>query len=593
MKSTILIFLTFFMSTCLFSQDLSLEWSETKVYSKKVDGFHKYFIGTADNFIYSFSGPYLKSNKTAIICHNKESMKQVGKLELYGYKNEQRNKQLKDMTYVKTVIIDNKLHVFWQTKYNKKSKNATREVYLETYDENLKLIDKLHSIKKNDGDQIGGLSIMTSKGNNATKKKNGIVIINAYSGEKKNEPWFFDVDHFDSEMNIISEEEYKFEIPNTSESPSTTYGSGFFSFEEDGNLYLNTSLKESTKKGIFKREYKYYSLISVINILEGNMELTVFRDEKKDIYSLRVVSKPNGNYLMGFFRDLEKDGTGGRTHGIFSAKIDVQSGEFEEGVFTYFSKEILDNLFKEDTDDRKASRKLSKKKKEKEDKANEESISYNYVIEETAIGPNGELLLVCSTMYNYSVTTCTSSGSGGTTCTTNYYCNKKNVTVFALDPTGEIAWSRNIDRNITYSGTSIYDIEMVNEGDKHFIIYGGNNTMDLEGLSKREKKALADRSDNFSYAVLDPTDESLEAKTFKIQQISEKKADQRYVNPAQIQVFDNVFYTNSQVSRMKIAPTIGLCAGGLVCPPVLVLFFISKEAFQKTTGQLGKIEPID
>ena len=591
MKSALLILLaTFCFSALSISQDLDLQWSETKVYSKKIDGFHKYFIGTTDNFIYSYSGPYLKAKKTSIICYDKVSMEQINKLELFGSESASRKRELEDKSYLRTIVIDNVLHVFWQTRTGKKIKNSTRELFVETYDKNLKLVSGMRSIKMSNEGEVGGLTIMTSKGDKNTQKKNGIVITNGISRGKDN-PFVVEVDHFDAQMQDISSEEYTLSVAPVSNNTYTFYGN--FNYEQDGNLYLNADLTEATKTGLFKRSFKYYSQITVINVRESSMEVTEFKDENKDIYSLRVVSKPNGNYLMGFFRDLKKDETGSRTHGIFSAKINVQNGSFDQGVYTYFSKEVLDKLFQEDTDDRKKSKKLSKKKKEKEDQKNEEAISYNYVIEQTTIGPKGELILVCSTMYNYSVTTCTTNSNGSTSCHTNYYCNKKNVTVFTLDPNGEIAWSQNIDRNITYSGTSIYDIEMATKNGKYYIIYGGNNTMDLEGLSKREKKKMADKSDNFSYAVMDPVNQSLDPKTFKIEQKSDKKEDQRYVTPANIRVFDNVFYTASEVSRVKVLPTVGLCIGSIPCPPLLFLFVTSKEAFQKTTGQLGRIEPID
>ncbi len=580
-------------SAITFGQDLDLQWSDTRVYSKKEDGFHKYFLGTTDDYIYSFSGAYLKQNKNVILCNEKETLKQVYKLDLTGSEDEKREAELEEMDYLRTIVIDNKLHVFWQKGKTKRNSNSDREIFVETYDEKLNLVEELHSIIKYDEEEIGQLSILSSKGEKKYEKENGIVLINAYKKDKDS-PTTIQVAHFDAKMEEISEEEYKMELSKSDvDQPGVISGSGDFTFEEDGNLYLNSTFTETTKKGVFKRSYKYYSVIAAINLYEKNMEVTEFKDDNKDIYSLRIVSKENGNYLMGFFRDLKKENSGGRTHGIFSAKINIETGVFEEPSFSYFSKEILDNLFAEDVDDRKASRKISKKKREEENAKNEESISYNYVIEQTGIGPKGELLLVCSSMYNYTVTVCTTNSNGTTSCREVPYCNKKNVTVFALNKAGDIEWSKNIDRNITYSGHYIYDVEMVEKKGKFYIIYGGNNAMDLEGLSKREKKELADRSDNFSYGVLDPKTKSLEANSFKIEQVSDKKKDQRYVQPANIRVFDNVFYTDSEVSQVKIGPTVGLCAGSMVCPPLLLFFVFSKEAFRKTTGQLGKIEPVD
>jgi hypothetical protein len=580
-----------------FAQDLDLNWSDPKVYSKKIDGFHKYFIGTSDSYIYSYSGPYLKSNTKAIICHNKATMEQVRKLELCGFDDDARNEKLDDKDYFKTIIIDNKLHIFWVSQDKKKSKNGTREIFVETYDENLKNIDKLHKLISHTGDDIGALTILSSAGNNATQKKNGVVILNQ-TFNSTSEQSKIHLIHFDSDLEEISNENIKFSVPvaevsRKGSAGSTYYTTGYFGFAEDGNIYKNTTAQEILKKGLFSRSYKFFSVITAINVKNSEINVTEFKNDSKDIYSLRIVSRGNDNYIMGFFRDLKKEPTGSRTHGVFSSKIDISTGEFGEETFTYFSKQVLDKLFKEDGNDHKESTKLTKRGREKEDAKNEDAISYNYIIEQTGITSKGELLLVCSSMYNYSVTTCTTDSKGSTICTTRDYCNKQNVTVFALDAQGEITWCKNIDRNITYSGTSIYDVKMAEKNGKFYVVFGGNNTMDLEGLSKREKRALADRTDNFSYAILDPIDQSMEPKTFKIEQASEKKADQRYIKPESISVFDNAFYTNSEVSRPKVGPVVGLCTAALVCPPVLMFYFISKEAFQKTTGQLGVIEPID
>lgn len=596
MKKTIFKFLLFLLFAApTFAQDLDLSWSESKVYSKKVDGFHKYFIGTTDNYIYSYSGPYLKAKTRALICHDKLTMKQVKKLELSGFDDKSRNEKLKDKEYHRTIIIDNKLHIFWTSMDGKKSKNGTRDIYVETYDENLKNIDKLHKMMSHKGDDIGSLSILISEGDNATKKRNGVVLLNQ-TFNSTGESSKIQVVHLNADLDEISNEIIKYDVPvaevikRGNNVGTSIVSSGSFSFEEDGNIYKNATAQEILKKGLFKRSFKLFSVITAINVKNSSVNVTEFKDDSKDIYSLRIVTRGDDNYLMGFFRDLKKEPSGTRTHGIFSAQIDVESGEFGEEVFTYFSKKILDNLFEEDKDDRKDSRKLTKRGREKENAKNEEAISYNYIIEQTGISSNGELLLVCSSMYNYSVTTCTTDSKGNTTCTTRYYCNKKNVTVFAVDAAGEISWSKNIDRNITYNGTDVYDVKMSEKNGKFYIVYGGNNTMDLEGLSRREKKALADRTDNFSYAVLDPLDQNMETKIFKIEQISEKKADQRYINPKDIVVMDNTFYTNSQVSKLKIGTTLGLCA----CPPLLfAVFTFSPETVTKTTGQLGRIEPID
>ena len=68
-----------------------------------------------------------------------------------------------------------------------------------------------------------------------------------------------------------------------------------------------------------------------------------------------------------------------------------------------------------------------------------------------------------------------------------------------------------------------------------------------------------------------------------------KKEDKKYVSATNISVMDNEFYIDSKVIKVKPLPIVFGCLGALVCPPVVVIPFISGNA-RRGTGNLGHME---
>src|SRR5690606_7761822 len=125
----------------------------------------------------------------------------------------------------------------------------------------------------------------------------------------------------------------------------------------------------------------------------------------------------NGIKMYGFFTDLSKNKIQDHSNGIFYTS--VINNEVSDPVFNYFDEKTLTELFKEDPDDNqnKLSKRLEKRKK-KALSNKLESIDEDYEIEVAKSLDSDHIVLFCTKVYNYAVTTCNSNGQ----CTTRYYC---------------------------------------------------------------------------------------------------------------------------------------------------------------------------
>ena len=254
--------------------------------------------------------------------------------------------------------------------------------------------------------------------------------------------------------------------------------------------------------------------------------------------------------------------------------------------FSYFTKAQLDKLFAKDIEDRKdrAGKMRSKKKQDSE----QESLKSDYVIENVQSLDNENVVLFCSRMYNYSVTTCDSKGN----CTTRYYCQKSNVTAFKVGKEGSIGWASNLDRMKTYNGWNIYDVNVINEKNKFYVIYG-SDYMAAAGKKKGStRKKKEQRLDRLEYAVFDYGDGSFEKKEYKINAINAKKAQKKTISPTNIDVYDNKFYTTSLRTTYKPGQTALACLGCLICPIGAALTYpMWLGSIQRGYGFVGNIAP--
>jgi hypothetical protein len=312
----------------------------------------------------------------------------------------------------------------------------------------------------------------------------------------------------------------------------------------------------------------------------GEYKNLPFQFDDKNVFDFRYTVGDDFIKFTGFFCDLSRDVKGRVTHGIFTVDIDLYSNTMQSPKFSYFDKALMNEVYADDKKDQVIAK--SKRKKKKTD---ENSIAGSYVVEEEIVFENGDVVLFCSMMNNYSSTTCDANGN----CTTRYYCNKRNVTAFKLDKNGEIVWAKNIDRSITYGSWYIYDVEVVfDEKENIFYCTYGNILENETGNEKAKKRKKDDLRMNFEYATFDGESGHAKKHTLEVDKETTAKKDRKYLSPTSIAAIDNQFYTHYTKTGRRPGFYLN-CLGSIVCWPLA--FNLMNPAHLKGTGYYGTIVP--
>jgi hypothetical protein len=169
-------------------------------------------------------------------------------------------------------------------------------------------------------------------------------------------------------------------------------------------FYFNEtySIKSGEKRsGLFYKtiEYKYEFYVSILSIESGDIEMIDMNDENTSLFNVKVVEIDNKVKILGFFIDFNKDPKGMRTHGFCYREIDPKTFEVSEMVYTYFDKALLDELFKEDEED-KLKTNSKKKNAEEEAEKDKDALSKSFVIEHIKVDDKGNMIVFCSKMNN-------------------------------------------------------------------------------------------------------------------------------------------------------------------------------------------------
>ncbi|MBI1838186.1 MAG: hypothetical protein HYR91_13065 [Flavobacteriia bacterium] len=585
-KITLLIlsvFLTFQFS--INAQDLNLKWSDQMEYANGKDGFFSELIGSNENYIYAFftnisitSATY---SKIKIVAFDKQTLKKVNSVAIKGYKdNAEKKSNYKKLKFFKVQILKNEIYVFWNQITNTKVEKK-EDLFVEVFDLNL---DRKTDLKKVfTADLESDVKLARNAGSTITILSNkeagdGIVVGYELPQKDDNVQFIYTVLNPDLELEEIK----KVDLPIKLNSKKSYGRTSSYSYGKDGNIYISSyiTLSKEERKEAAKGENLSYCVLSVINPETEDFAKIELKKENYNINDFSFQITESGIKIYGFFCDLEKDPKGYSTHGIFRTKISGENLEDSGIEFTYFDKSTISKLFEKDKEDLKPVAKKSKKKKAAP--SNEEALDPRFGIENIFITDKDEVVLFCSKMRNYSVTTCTSSpNGGGQTCTTRYYCEKSNVTVIKLSNEGEIIWASNLDRKMTYSGTSILDLKVIFKDNKFYVIYGSAFGVDADKKNGKSRKKMSEYRDTFEYAFFENETGKYKKNVFIVNDktVTEKK-ERKSVNALNITTYDDCFYVN----YMKVRPWSYLyCGYCLLFAPDMV----------KANGNLGVISVIE
>lgn len=567
----------------LSAQNMDLKWSQKMQYDNFKDGFFKEFVGSSDQLVFGIYNnlalrPKKANKQIKLIAFDKKTMRKVGEVPLKNKKDKARSEKLKDFRYHSTVVVKDHIYVFWE----KTAKNST-EIHAEVFDLQLDRTEKLKKVYKATSNAVKNAT-SPSVVVRAPKNDAEDILVGAEIPQGKGENVDFDYVVLGQELEEITKGRVTLPVVQVSRYAGSAAS---YEYDAEGNIYIKNFVRmsRSQAKKAQKGEYYAYSVLNIVDISTGEMSEYTMKYQGINIFNFNLVSNANGVKIYGFFNDMQKDPSGLRTHGLFHTTI--KNGEMSEPNFSYFDKKTLDDLFKNDQEDKKKTY-GGKKKREKAKPMDDEALDESYTIEVAQSLDSDNIVLFCSKMYNYSVTTCTQNSNGGQSCTTRYYCRKSNVTGFRLNNKGDIVWASNIDRLITYSGTSIYDLRVVAENNKFYVIYGSAFAVDAQTKNRKSAKKGKEIRDNFEYAVFDYESGKSKKQQVVVNQPGTAKKERKTVSPTDIQVIDNRFYINSDRITMKPGLTVAGCAASVVCFPVLYYVFLSGD-FRKGTGYLGTI----
>lgn len=572
--------LTLFL-TSIFGQDMKVNFSDKMTLKLNKDGFVSRFIGETETNIYV---EFQSRNKKQEVVINrigvfdKATMKEVNSLVIADKKDKARAADLGNKLKEQIKFIDDRIYIF----YSDESKTEL-QIYAEAYTLNLDRdvkMQKLMTIPKD------------SKRDNVfpaiTHNKTKIVLSRLESGEN-NIQFYYSV--YDLELEELVKSDVNMPLPDGIQNEDV-FAVNSYMLDNNDNFYFNEtySIKSGEKRsGLFYKtiEYKYEFYVSILSIESGDIEMIDMNDENTSLFNVKVVEIDNKVKILGFFSDFNKDPKGMRTHGFCYREIDPKTFEVSEMVYTYFDKELLDELFKEDEED-KLKTNSKKKNAEEEAEKDKDALSKSFVIEHIKVDDKGNMIVFCSKMNNYSYEVCTTDANGRTTCRTVYKCQKDNVTVFKLSSEGEIVWSSNIDRRVTYGGWDVYDLRIIEDEDSYIVSYGSSYNLEAEEKTKKSRKSAAESIDKLEYGVFDKETGANEKKNVVINEEGVKKSDKKYCAATSITSANDKFYLIS--SRKHIAPWIfSTC----LCPPVFLILGVLTQVGQIQDAYIGKIELVD
>jgi hypothetical protein len=593
--SVIVIFLGLF-NAIVIAQELNVSWTEKQLYENKKDGFFDEFVGSNSEYVYGKFSDLTITNrfkkkgesikKLKLTAYDKSTMEKEGDVIVLDMKNKTLAAKYEGLKYYKTIVLEKVIYIFWikegKSKSGKESK-IRQDLYVQSFDSKLSPQNSLKKVyEMSSGSKDAKKADIFVMGNK--KVSNGQIVIGGERAASIGKGVVFEYKVLNSDFSFASANQVTLPVTVNGKSSGLTSN---YQLGDDGNLHVITyvQMDKEERKTLKKGESSSYPIYSVVDLASGKLQSYPVKFDNKNVSGFDFIVTENSIKIFGFFCDLQKDPRGNDTHGILYAILDPKTFELKGNInFSYFTKAQLSELFANDNDgkDRKGLF-ASKKKKDSED----ESLASSYIIEDVQSVDKDNLVLFCSIMRNYSVTTCDSKGN----CTTRYYCEKSNVTAFKLNNLGEIVWASNLDRKITYNNWDIYDLKVIYKDDKFFVTYGSAFALNAKKKNGRSSKSSKYMADRFEYAIFDYKSGKYNKTEYKVNAVNAKKKDKKHISATQIQVLDNQFYTQDTRIGYKAWPFFVFCPLSFACP-LLIYVPLYNPNFRKGDGYLGHMEVI-
>lgn len=502
-----------FFSFNIQAQDLKIKWSETMAMKSKKspDGFFHSFLGETDKFIYArfnkvknFSKSVLNEQQK-VVAFDKETMKRKSAIELIGYPTINKEaKQYKNLSYHKTLFYNDYIYFFYTSK-DKESKH----LLVKGYSPDLKLLKPLTvvaTVKAFNKKQKHKSAVPFVIGNSDLKR----IIIGIEQEATSNSDIKLEYKVLSSDFKLIKSNELTLPIKYKDGSRNRLYG-GSYRLQKRNRFLFNAGSIE------YMIDLKSYEVKTVSITASG-----------KAIRSIRKKVIGNQTMVYGFYRDLSKGKKRKGTDGVFHAVLN-DDHQLENMVFSRFSKKLLSGMFKKGE---KTSKTVSYNTYSDSDYG---ALSFFYTLEKTVIDKEGNVYLISSMMRDFQKERCYTDSKGNRKCKTYNHCEKSNVTIFKLNKSGKLEWGVNKGRVKIYSLWSVHDIDVIQDDNSLYIIYGTQNKKNA-GVNEK-------RTNPIKYIQVSKSDGEITEKLLKVNEANTpKKLTKRIIPGFDMRTIDNKIY---------------------------------------------------
>lgn len=498
------------------SQEIGFQWTNPITIKGSEGGIFDHVVGQNSEFTY-------------IVNRELRSSVRYGTVYLHAISNngkklshsillrDKKSDSHEDMKLTRIFIQEDNIFVFWE-----KENRENLEVYVQTFDSRLKkgqALKKIQQYPVSEGSKVKKPVFFVL----SNKSLQGKLLLGAELSATKGSSVKVEARVLNKDLSF--ETLAQFDLPIAAKSNSSELTS-FYEYGDDGNLHVTTRIQEDRKD----KQKEFFDLYTFVDLSNGTSFHYPFKFENKRILGIDVtVTKEEVNFIA-MYMDLSpsvRNNKKVKINGLFRSTLDKERKTLAKTQFEAFDQKFLKNLYQDDEKD------LVKKKKA----GQSEEIDDSYVIEEVRQHENGDITLFTTIKENYSVTTCQPRGP----CITNYYCRKKNVTIFNLDKNGNIIWAQNIDRSFTYDGWNIRDVTVIEDKDNYYVVYGSTPT--LTKFFPTEKAKKIKKSDVLEYAVVNKNTGKVKTKLYEKNKQGTSKKEKVSFNSSTIQLFDGQMST--------------------------------------------------
>lgn len=545
------------------AQYMEFEWSNEFRFTNKKTGFFTEFIGTNTTTVYILQRNIEKTKpyddaKLMLVSMTKNTLNltEEERLPLKGFpENKSQEHVLDELDYVKTILSDGKIFVFWRKLINTDS-TRTEEIYAQTFKSDFKTDLPLKKVFEFTQDVEDRASVFDpTMCVVLSDQESGKIVL----GTEK----FADSNMMFQYVTVSSQlapsKRRRVELPQKSTSFPGKITSEY-ALSEDGLIQIRSTVSYTVEELFYldAKHAKTYPALTVASVETGAQKSLRLKTNFRTITDFEQHSLGGKTRVFGFFGDLVEDTTGVDNQGLFYADIDLDSPEETKLNFVYFERSIINRLFP---------KKRKRKRKGYEFPSQEEVLATRFDIQHITPMPDSSLVFFVTEQYNYDETKTRSNLNGENVYLTNEFCKNKNVSAIRFSADGEIMWARSVDRKVTYQGNDVSDIRVVYKYGKFMVLFGN----ELAELSPPKKKKLKHLTKELTYYTFDPNSGRAKEYQTEINEPKTEKRDLKYLDPNSSIVMDDQFY----FYKMRVRQNPLWTAANIVCFPTLYYTFLT------------------